>query len=382
MDKGSDRRRWTVTSLLLMLTWICLCSISAFAQTPTVNISGFWQFTGFEATAQITQNGYQLGGVFVFSGTSTPVPCSGSILPLFGQNVGMQVQQNGQTVSFSGAIVSDSSMRGQYFYGGSNAPYNWAAVRLGAVGPPTIAGVKNAASGSAGSIAPGEIISIYANAAINPIGPSTGVGLQFDQSGKVSTILGGARVHFLPIDVYAPLTYASAGQINAVVPYEVAGLVSATVQVEYLARASNAFTAQVAATAPGIFTVNGTGTGQGAILNHDGGLNGPTTPEPRGGVVVLFITGEGQTSPPGVSGKITTLSSTPPLTPTSTAAVSVLINGQPAPVQFYGEAPYLVSGVMQTNVQIPATVSSGNVPIQVLVGGKSSQDGVTVSVGR
>jgi uncharacterized protein (TIGR03437 family) len=186
----------------------------------------------------------------------------------------------------------------------------------------------------------------------------------------------------MPIDAYAPVTYASGGQINAVVPYEVAGLANATVQVQYLGQTSNAFAVQVAATAPSIFTVNGTGTGQGAILNHDGRLNGPTTQEPKGGIVVLFITGEGQTSPPGVSGKITTVSSTPPLTPKSTAAVSVLINGQQASVAFYGEAPDLVSGVMQVNVQIPTTISSGNVPIQVLVGGKSSQNGVTVAVGQ
>jgi uncharacterized protein (TIGR03437 family) len=47
---------------------------------------------------------------------------------------------------------------------------------------------------------------------------------------------------------------------------------------------------------------------------------------------------------------------------------------------FYGEAPGLVSGVMQFNVQIPANAPSGNIPMPVFVGGNSSQSGVTVSV--
>ena len=64
------------------------------------------------------------------------------------------------------------------------------------------------------------------------------------------------------------------------------------------------------------------------------------------------------------------------------AAVSVLINGQQTSVAFYGEAPGLVSGVMQVNVQVPTTISSGNVPLQVTVGGKGSQNGVTVAVGQ
>jgi uncharacterized protein (TIGR03437 family) len=58
----------------------------------------------------------------------------------------------------------------------------------------------------------------------------------------------------------------------------------------------------------------------------------------------------------------------------------VLIGGQPAFVAFYGEAPGLVSGVMQLNIQIPVNAPSGNLPIVASVGGNSSQSGVTVSV--
>jgi len=246
---------------------------------------------------------------------------------------------------------------------------------------PLVVGVTNAASGQSGPIAPGEIISIFANAAADPIGPAVGVGLQLGAGGRVSTSLGGVQVVFLPTGVYAPLTYAGAGQINAVVPYEIAGLSNVTLQIQYQQQVSIPINLAVVATAPGIFTLNGTGAGQGAILNHDGvTVNGPTQPEPRGGTVVLFLTGEGQTSPAGASGAITVVSPTPPLTPAPIASVAVLINGQSATVAFAGEAPGFISGVLQLNVIIPLTISPGTVPIQVSVGGKSSPNVVTVSV--
>jgi uncharacterized protein (TIGR03437 family) len=71
----------------------------------------------------------------------------------------------------------------------------------------------------------------------------------------------------------------------------------------------------------------------------------------------------------------------PPLTPQPLLSpVTVLIGGQPAFVAFWGEAPDMVSGVMQINVQIPANVPSGNLPLSVSVGGSGTQSGVTVSV--
>lgn len=138
-------------------------------------------------------------------------------------------------------------------------------------------------------------------------------------------------MHFLPVDAYAPLTFVGAGQINAVVPYDVAGLSSVNVQVQYSGQASDAVDLQVAPTAPGIFTANGSGVGPGAIFNQDGmTVNGPSHPQSRGGYVTVFATGEGQTSPPGVSGAVTTVAVTPPLTPAPLAPVEALINGQPA----------------------------------------------------
>jgi hypothetical protein len=72
-----------------------------------------------------------------------------------------------------------------------------------------------------------------------------------------------------------------------------------------------------------------------------------------------------------------------PLIPQPVQPVAVLIDSQPASVAFCGEAPGLVSGVLQVNVQIPANARSGNLPVQVLIGqsnGPLSRSGVTVSV--
>jgi uncharacterized protein (TIGR03437 family) len=58
----------------------------------------------------------------------------------------------------------------------------------------------------------------------------------------------------------------------------------------------------------------------------------------------------------------------------------VLIGGQQALCTYAGEAPGLVAGVMQINVQIPPNAPSGPLPIQVSIGGNMSQNGITVAV--
>lgn len=210
------------------------------------------------------------------------------------------------------------------------------------------------------------------------LGPLLPAGLTLDQTGKVAASLEGDQVLF--DGTPAPLVYLSATQINCVVPYEVQGMVNPQIQINYQGQLSNPFPLTSAASVPAVFTSNGSGSGPAAALNQDGTYNSPSSPAPKGSYVVLYVTGEGQTAPAGVTGQITTVSSTPPLTPQPLLPVAVLINGQPASVAFYGEAPGLVSGVMQLNVQIPANAPSGNLPISVFVGGISSQNGVTISV--
>jgi uncharacterized protein (TIGR03437 family) len=81
-----------------------------------------------------------------------------------------------------------------------------------------------------------------------------------------------------------------------------------------------------------------------------------------------------------LTGKITSLASATPLTPQPVLPVTAQIGGQPAYVQFYGEAPNLIAGLMQVNLQIPANVSAGNLPVVISVGTASTPSGVTVAV--
>jgi len=110
-------------------------------------------------------------------------------------------------------------------------------------------------------------------------------------------------------------------------------------------------------------------------------VNGPGNRAAKGSIVQVYLTGEGATSPPSVTGAITTATLPPPqVTPAPLLAVGVTINGQPALYVYAGEAPGLVAGMMQLNVQVPANAPSGELPILVSVGGNTSQKGVTVSV--
>lgn len=239
---------------------------------------------------------------------------------------------------------------------------------------PIITAVVNAASFHAGPISPGEIVTI----AGTNLGPATPAGLTLDQNGKVATSIGGVKVLFGGFP--APLTYVSSTQINAVVPYEVQGLLNPSAQAVYQGQTSNVVALTPAATVPALFTFNGSGTGPAAALNQDQTYNTPNNPAPKGSVVVLYMTGEGQTAPLGVTGGVTAVAAMQPVTPQPVLPIAALVGGQPASILFDGEAPGLVSGVMQLNIQIPPGVPSGNLPIIVSVGGNSSQTGVTVSV--
>ncbi len=241
---------------------------------------------------------------------------------------------------------------------------------------PSITAVLNAASFLNGPVSPGEIVSIFGTS-IGPTNPST---LTLNSAGQVSTSLGGVEVSFS--GHLAPLTYVSATQINAVVPYELSGNKAPFVEVIFAGQTSNEPSVQLTTTAPGIFTQNGQGNGTGAILNQDYSVNTQAKPAAIGSVVQIFMTGEGLTTPAQATGTITPVntSGVGPVTPAPQLAVSVMIGNQPAQLEFAGEAPGIVAGVLQVNAYIPATASSGANPITVQVGKNISQPGVTVWV--
>ena len=212
----------------------------------------------------------------------------------------------------------------------------------------TVSAVTNAASNLPVAVAPGELVVLY------------GTGL-----GGVRTVLFNG--------VAGPLLYAAPGQVGAAAPYAVGGA-SVQVTVQSAVAASAPVGVATAPAAPGLFTADGSGVGQAAAVNQDGTRNGTAAPAAAGSVLSLYATGEGQTAPPGVDGKL----GVSPL-PQPVAPVTVRIGGVAAEVRFAGGAAGQIAGLMQVNAVVPAGLS-GAVPVVLTVGGAASQPGVTVAV--
>ena len=241
---------------------------------------------------------------------------------------------------------------------------------------PTIISMVNSASYAAGPVSPGEVVTIFGSG-IGPAAPAYGT--TDSSTGKLTTMIGGVQVLFNGTP--APMSYASSTQVSAVVPYEMAFVANVSVSIDYLGQNSNADQVTSAATVLGLFAQNSSGSGPGAILNQDNSLNGPGHPAAKGSIVQVFLTGEGLTNPPSVTGAITVANLPPPqVTPQPVQLIQVWIGGQQVNYTYAGEAPGMVSGVMQLNVQIPVDAPSGALSIQVSIGGNLSQSGITVVV--
>ena len=245
---------------------------------------------------------------------------------------------------------------------------------LGVTGGPVtlaLAGIVNSASYVGGSVAPGEIVTIFGSFP----GPVNLVTLQLDNRGYVATNLGGTQALF--DSAAAPLIYAVAGQLSAIVPYGVTGKSSTQVQVSYQGQLSNSVALPVTPVVPGIFTADSSGHGQGAIVNQDGTVNSTSNPAEAGSIVFVYATGEGQTNPGGVDGKP---SDAPAPTPTN-QPVTATVGGLNAQVLYAGGVPGLVAGLLQVNIQLPSDVAPGSaVPVVLAIGGKSSQANVTFAI--
>jgi len=239
-----------------------------------------------------------------------------------------------------------------------------------------IISITNAASFQPGPIAPGEIISIFGTN-IGPATPASGTGFQPTASGTVPIALAGVTVTFNNVD--APLLFVGPNQINAVVPYEVFGQTTANVVVSLNGATSAAFTAGVVATSPAIFARSQNGNGEGAILNQDNSVNGVSNPAAKGSIIQIFGTGEGQLVPGVPTGCITGLTVLPK--PVATP-INVTIGGQPAtPIEYFGEAPEEVCGVIQINATVPDNIGSGSQPVVLTIGtNTNSQQNITVAV--
>jgi uncharacterized protein (TIGR03437 family) len=211
----------------------------------------------------------------------------------------------------------------------------------------------NAASYPLGTVAPGEIVSLFGSG----LGPGAPV-VTFD-------------------GIPAPVLYAGANQINAVAPYGL-GSTSTQMTVQFNGQSYGPMPMPVAAAVPGIFTLDGSGHGQAAVLNQDGTSNSISNPAARGSIITFFACGAGLMTPAVADGTISPL--TLPL-PAPVLPVSVAIRGATSMVEYAGAAPGYVSGLLQINVQVPTSIDFGNlVPLMLNLGSFASQLDITIAL--
>lgn len=242
---------------------------------------------------------------------------------------------------------------------------------------PQILAVTNSASMVQGTVAPGDLITIFGLGlgpatltVFDPTTPPIPASLPATAPSTSVTINGAP----------APVLYTSATQVGVIVPYTLSGT-SAQVVVTYGTLASQAFTVAVVAEDPGIYSLAASGSGQGAILNYsastsDYSVNSSSNPAVRGSTAVIYMTGAGLTTSTVYDQLIP---ASPAVTPVT--APTVTIGGAAATVLAAQAPPGSVPGLIQINVTVPSSIQPGAAqPVIVTVGGTQSQAGLTMAV--
>jgi uncharacterized protein (TIGR03437 family) len=222
---------------------------------------------------------------------------------------------------------------------------------------PAIGGIAANAS-TVSNAAPGSIISIYGTN-LAPIGSSLD---GFSNITALATAMNGVTVTIGGMN--APFYYVGPNQINVQVPLEVAPGTQPVVVTNSAGSVSSTLT--VAAAAPSIFDIDGKGTGA-IVKNADFSLVTPQNKAKAGDVLVIYMTGLGQTTPAVQTGVLVQ----PPASGfNNTVPVTVTIGGQNATVVYSIASPGFV-GLDQVAVTVPSGVS-GRVPVVVRAAGVPS----------
>jgi adhesin/invasin len=172
--------------------------------------------------------------------------------------------------------------------------------------------------------------------------------------------------------VSAPLYYVSPTQINFQMP---SGTPTGTPQV-VVDYSGSKVAAQGLPTAlsdvdPGLYVSSNQ---RAAALNQDLTVHSAATPVAAGDILLLYLTGQGPTTPAVTDGNGAPGSPLSVVNGTVTASVG----GRPADVLFAGLAPGF-AGLLQVNVRIPAGLAPGDQPVVVSINGSQSNSGfVTV----
>jgi uncharacterized protein (TIGR03437 family) len=250
--------------------------------------------------------------------------------------------------SFLLVVVNPQSLPSQ--------PFNLTIGKLA----PSLQAVTNGASFAAGTVAPGEIATIFGG----NLTSSTGIQLVSSlplpaKYLNVSVVINGSAAPLFAVD-----NVNGQQQINFQVPWEVAGGSMASIVVTSDGVSSAPLVVPVSTAQPGIFSYSAGGQNFGAILHANFQLADAAHPANAGETVLIYCTGLGAVSSPPVDGAAGNGQPTK-------ATPTVTIGGVNATVSFSGLAPGFV-GLYQVNAEVPMGVGSGNQSVVLSIAGDSS----------
>jgi len=242
---------------------------------------------------------------------------------------------------------------------------------------PNTFGTVFAEIGGAGRLLPEVAPNVWGEEFVDGVAPTALDGVRVMVNGKPASIAFIGRAEDLG---------SSLDQINFLSPADDAmGPVSFEVfQGDTLVAAS---TVNLGTVSPGLFSFPGP-VEEGllvAALSGAGGFVAPvghfgkaleSAPIEAGGVIQVFASGFGATTPEAVPG---TLAGSDPISTIAVEEITVAIGGIDAAVAFAGLTPNL-AGLYQFNVIVPATLQAGNHPIVISRDGVASQDGMVLPV--
>jgi uncharacterized protein (TIGR03437 family) len=312
------------------------------------NTSGLTGLLG-GAQGEVVVSGYEPIGGYANSANSIVARLTSDASTLIGSYSGPLVY------SLAGPALALTSA------GGFAAVYPSGALWIEtAASGPSLLNIANSASDQySNALAGAELVTLY-GAAIGPQTPTNG---QL-QNNAFTTSLGGCQVLF--DGVAAPLLYADSGQINTVVPHLVGP--HPHIQVVTPAGTIDGPTVPVPGNpVPDIFQSSLSGTA--AALNEDGSINSESNPAHAGSIVAVFATGGG-------AGYFPDGSLVPIEAYGSSFSVWVVAGLRSLEVDYAGDAPGLVAGVMQVNFRLPDTLPGNTFgfgyPFSLVIGGVES----------
>jgi uncharacterized protein (TIGR03437 family) len=303
-----------------------------------LNNTSAWQSIGRNVTDVTTK-----GGVFVQLRDSND-----AAVALVALNEGTPVQIRDGEIAWNDRLESGAVNITLGLKDGSRATVQTTVAKsatnaiIAKTGGPSIAAIfPSAAAVTPRGVAPGMFASIY----------GTNLAPSAEQAQRLPYPTTLANTQVLAGSTPLPLHYASAAQINAVIPETASGLLQMTVR-----NGSGQQTVNVLAepAVPTLFA--------GAVTNAvTGALITPAAPAQRGDFIAIYLTGLGATER---RGDLDWARITPVVT----------VGGQPCVVSYAGRAPGYV-GLDQINCQIAVDAGTGNEAAVIVTSGRRTGTG-------